>query len=102
MARRMMDIGLTVVATGADLNIVAGDFVVVESKVEHNKNLIYCNKGEFKEFPTACVGGINYIDDENPHDLVAAITAELLKDGMDVKRVGMGKNGVIETDAFYK
>ncbi len=102
MARRMMDIGLTPVTTGADLRVVAGDFVVIESKAEHNKNLIYCNKGEYKEFPTVCVGGINYIDDENPHDLIAAITTELLKDGMDVKRVGLGMNGLIETDAFYK
>ena len=102
MARKMMDIGLVTVTTGADIKVVMGDFVIVESRAEHNKNLIYCNKGEFKEFPTNCVGAINYIDDDNPHDLLAAITTELLKDGMDVKRVALSKDGVIETDAFYK
>lgn len=101
MAKQMMDIGLISVAAGADLRIVAGDFVIVESKVEHNKNLIYCNKGEFNENPTICVGAINYVDDENPGDLVAAITAAFLKDGMNVKNVTVSKDGVIETDAFY-
>ncbi|MCD6011635.1 MAG: hypothetical protein K0Q79_1497 [Flavipsychrobacter sp.] len=101
MAKQMMDIGLITATGGADLKIVAGDFVVVESRAEHNKNLIYCNKGEFNENPSLCVGAINYVDDENPEDLVEAITTALLKDGMNVKSVAVGSSGVIETNAFY-
>ena len=98
----MMDIGLVPVAGGADLAEVGGDFVVVESKVDHNKNLIYCDKGDWKENPIICVGAINYIDDDKPQDLLNAISEQLTLDGMEVISVAMGANKVISTDAYYK
>lgn len=101
MARQMMDIKLVDVSGGADLAVVNGDFAVVESKAAHNKNLIHINKGELKDAPTRCVGAFNYLDDENPSDLLNAISAELTRDGMNVKSVAMGADNVIRTDAFY-
>lgn len=98
MAKSMMDIKLD---SEGDVVVASGDFVIVESKAEHNKNLILSSKGEFTEFPTVCVGAINYVDDENPHDLIRAITAELQRDGMDVKSVAM-EGEIIVTDGYYK
>lgn len=99
----MMDIGLD---DNADLKVANGDFVVVESTKEHVRNLILCNKGEFKEQPTMCVGAVNYIDDENPGDLIQAITEELLKDGVSVRKVKPVTtgplSGTVEVDGFYK
>ena len=102
MAKNMIDILLVPVAGGADLKVVGGDFLVGESKAEHNKMLIYCDKGEFMANPTVCVGGVNYFDGEDPQRLLNAISEELTRDGMNVRSVALGVDGEILTDGFYK
>jgi len=98
----MMDIGLASVSGGQDLAVSeAGDFLTVESTAWHQQELILNNKGEFKENPTICVGAFDYLDDENPQDLVRAIAVEFSRDGMDVVGVNLTVAGVIQSDAFY-
>ena len=102
MARLMNDIGLVPVDGGEDLAIVAGDFVVVESTAQHQSQLILNNKGEFKQNPSICVGAFDYLDGEGYGDLIKEISREFAGDGMDVKGVALGGDGVIKSDAFYK
>lgn len=98
MARPMIDIGLDATE---DLEIATGDFVVVESTAQHQRQLILNNKGDFKQNPTIGVGVLNYMDDENFQQLIRAISVEFARDGMDVKRVSLAKDGVIKSDAYY-
>lgn len=101
MAKQMMDIGLAPVTGGEDLLEMAGDFLVMESTAMHQQELILNNKGDFKQNPAICVGAFDYLDDERFNDLIRAISIEFTKDGMDVKSVAQGANGVINSDAFY-
>ncbi len=98
----MMDIGLTSVAGGEDLEVTSGgDFNIMESTAWHQQELILNNKGEFKENPTICVGAFDFLNDENEQDLVRAIAVNFSQDGMDVVSVGLTAAGVIVSDAFY-
>ena len=102
MVTQMIDIGLVSVTGGEDLAVsTAGDFLMMESTAWHQTELILNNKGEFKENPTICVGAFDYLDDENPQDLVRAIAVEFSRDGMDVVGVNLTAAGVIQSDAFY-
>ena len=99
MARPMIVIGLD---ASDDLEIATGDFVVVESTAQHQRQLILNNKGDFKQNPTISVGVLNYMDDENFQQLIRAISVEFARDGMDVKRVALAKDGVVKSDAYYR
>lgn len=84
-----------------DLAIANGDFVVVESTAQHQRQLILNNKGDFKQNPTLGVGALNYMDDENFQQLIRAISVEFARDGMDVKRVILAKDGIVKSEAYY-
>lgn len=83
-----------------DLSIINGDFLVAPSTVAHQRQLVLCSKGDFKEDPTKCVGAATYFDDENFQGLVRAIATEFTRDGMDVAEVRLD-NGVIKSSATY-
>jgi hypothetical protein len=99
MARQMIDIALD---EQEDVAISSGDFVFTESTAQHQRQLILNNKGDFKQNPTSCVGAFDYLHDEDYQALIRAMSIEFSKDGMDVKRVLIGANGVVNSDAFYK
>ncbi len=99
MARQMIDIALD---DQGDAAIALGDFASTESTVQHQRQLVLNNKGDFKQNPTSCVGAFDYLDDENYQALTRAMSIEFSKDGMDVKRVLIGANGVVNSDAFYE
>lgn len=99
MAKLMTDIALD---TEEDLAMTAGDFTAAESTAQHQQQLILCNKGDYKQDPTLCAGTFTYMDDEQLQGLVRAISIAFLKDGMDVKNISLGKDGIIRSDAHYK
>lgn len=86
---------------GNNLAVVNGDFAFSESTLQHQRQLILNEKGDFKQNPTICVGAFSYMDDEGPGGLIRAISAEFVKDGMQVDKVQI-TGGVIDTNAFYK
>ena len=102
MARAQIDIKVEDVDGGlVDLVVSGGDFVGVESTGRHQKELILNNKGDLKENPTVNVGAFLYLNDEDVQGLISAISTEFSRDGMDVKRVEIGGDGVLGCDAFY-
>lgn len=94
-----MDIGLD---ANDDLIFSNGDFSIDESTRTHQRQLLLNGKGSFKENPTICVDLTEYLDDEAPTELLRAIRVEFVRDGMDVKAVGVQPDGKIKTNAFYK
>jgi hypothetical protein len=99
MAKQMFDISL---GDDEQPDIQAGDFVIAESTAQHQRQLILNNKGDFKQNPTIGVGAFDYFDDEHKQDLIRAISVEFSKDGMDVQSIKLGKDGVLQSDSFYK
>ncbi len=95
----MMDISLDTID---GLEIIAGDFTIVESTPQHQRQLILNDKGDFKQNPDVCAGAFEYLDDEGFSELIRAISVEFTKDGMDVARIQVLPDGVVASDAFYK
>lgn len=84
-----------------DLMIENGDLVVGNSDTQHQALLLLIEKGELKQFPTAGVGSIKYLEAEDNAALFREIRNEFTADGMQVNAVTMGLNG-LTIDAFYK
>ena len=104
MAREMRDIGLT---GGQVLTIAGGDFVIVESTGEHQRQLLVNNKNDFKQNPTICVGLLGYVDDEGPDNIMRATTQQFMGVGMEVVNLVPSGSDVMGVDkifvnAFYK
>jgi hypothetical protein len=105
MAKEMMDIGLD---ANEDVALAAGDFTIVESTVQHKRQLLWNNKGEFKQSPTVCVGAINFIDDESKQGITREISQQFMRDGMEVRNQQAGANNLADNVArlidgsFYK
>lgn len=104
MARKMTDIKLDgddlyfkSVADGGD-----GDFVMIESTAQHQRQLLLNNKGEFKESPTVGVGAALFLDeDDGMQNLMREITAQYSADGMDVRSISLNARGEIVSNAEY-
>ena len=110
----MMDLGLVPVLDGGgkligeDLDIKTGDFAVTESTSTHQKELLLCNKGEFKQNPLVCVGAIEFIDSDDSGDFIREVSQQFLADGMDFTSLNINPAGLTDNtvklfvDAYYK
>ena len=84
-----------------DLVIVGGDFVVDDSTVQHQQDIIVCEKGWNKFSPLAGVGIYTYLNDsETVVGLKQAIRYELERDGQVVEKVEI-KGSQIQIEAIY-
>jgi len=99
MAKQMSDIALD---DNEDLDISSGDFKMTESTAQHQRQLVLNNKGDFKEFPTSCVGVFEYFDDEQFQGLIRAVSIEFCRDGMDVSELTLLPNGTMASIAVYR
>lgn len=86
---------------GDDIAIVAGDFVVDECTMQHQRLLVLTEKGEWKENPTVGVGAMTYLENELLQELPRAISQEFARDGMRVQTVQILSNGTINSHADY-
>ena len=99
-----MDLGLT---TGTKLTIKNGDFVIVESTGEHQRQLLLNSKGDFKQNPGVCVGLSTFVDDEGPKNIIRETTQQFMQDGMEVENLTpsgsiTGTTEKIFENAYYK
>jgi hypothetical protein len=70
-----------------DLLIADGDLVIGDSSLQHQRLLLLCDKGEFKEFPTRCVGASRFLETSRSDAFAREIDEDFNKDGMKVKRI---------------
>lgn len=80
--------------------LITGGLCIGEITAQNQKILLLAQKGEIKDVPLIGVGVSNYLDDEDPNNLLRAIRTEFAKEGMPVKKVSI-TNGKIEVDAEY-
>lgn len=83
------------------LKIENGDLVVGDATLQHQKDLLIAQKGEFKEFPEIGVGIANTLGDENPQQLLSQIRRNFQYDGMTVNQIQLTANGKLSIDAQY-
>jgi len=78
-----------------------GDFVVDVSDEQQQNLLLICDKGDFKESPTVCVGVQRWLNDDEPEDLLAEIKKEFQRDGMTVNNLILTDDKILDVDAHY-
>ncbi len=87
--------------TDGDIDLSKGDIVYVESTVAHQRDLIFIAPGELKFAPLAGVGMHDFINDENPADMLRMVRKRFIQDGQTVNSVKKNSEGELEVDAFY-
>ena len=70
-----------------DLDLSAGDLLVAESTYQHQRDLLYSDKGHIRQKAEAGVGAVNYMMDNDPEGLLRATRKEFTADGMKVTKV---------------
>ncbi|MEM8506229.1 MAG: oxidase [Bacteroidota bacterium] len=84
-----------------DLLVEDGDFVVGESDLQHQQDILLAHKGEFKESPELGVGIAEEQLNENPRQILNQIRRNFEYDGMVVNNVSIASSGNIVVDAYY-
>jgi hypothetical protein len=70
-----------------DLRIEDGDFLLGESTLQHQNQLIVGKKGDLRQFPKTNVGIDEYILDDAPGDVYIEIRKQLGADGNIIRNV---------------
>jgi hypothetical protein len=91
-----------ILAQNGDLLIQNGDLVIGDCDDQNLQLLLMLPKGSLKEFPTATVGLMNYLESEDPAELFREIRLRLEQDGRVVNKIGFNSEGRLEIDAPYK
>jgi hypothetical protein len=71
-----------------DLLISGGDFVRGESNKQQQRKILLAEPGEYKQAPSATVGLIGYLNDDDPSELLRDIRIKFSTDGMKVDQLG--------------
>lgn len=82
----MIDIQHT---SSGDIDLSSGDLLYTESTGQHQKDILLSGKGHYKESPETGVGAMEYINDNEPDNLLRSIRNEFTRDGMKVTRVSI-------------
>lgn len=85
-----------------DASIKDGDFETSESTQQHQKILLFADKGQFKSSPTTGVGTRRYLESSKPDDLAREIRLEFIADGMMVNTLKIDDNLQINIGARYR
>lgn len=84
-----------------DLLIQNGDFVIGNSELQHQEDILAAHKGEYKEYPEIGVGIKEELLNENPRQVLVQIRANFEYDGMTVTTLQIAPNGNLVIDAKY-
>lgn len=85
-----------------DLDIQGGDFVVVESTLQHQSDIIWAEKAWFKNSPSLGAGLQSFLNESgSAPGLMRTIRQELERDGMKVNSISLD-NDNINIDGEYE
>lgn len=83
-----------------DIDLSSGDIVWGESTRQHQRDIILTHPGELKHALDSGVGVDDFINDDNPDELLRKTRQEFIKDGQKVTKISFN-NGTINTEAYY-
>ncbi|MCU7615670.1 hypothetical protein NZ698_00550 [Chryseobacterium sp. PBS4-4] len=78
-----------------------GDFTIGESTYQHQKMLLYADKGQFKADPLVGVGSRRFLETSKQNDFAREIRQQFYADGMTVNKIEIKENFEINIDAQY-
>lgn len=81
--------------------ITNGDFTIGESTYQHQKMLLFAEKGQFKADPLVGVGSRRFLENSKQDDFAREIRQQFYADGMTVKKIQINENLEINIDAQY-
>jgi hypothetical protein len=80
-----------------ELDFTGGDFVISDSDLQHQEDIISENIGSYKQYPTLGVGLINYLNSSGSEGILRrSIQLNLQTDGYYVKEIRFSKTSVNE------
>lgn len=82
-----MEVHDIILDENGDIAIENGDFSVGECTRQNQKLLLLCQKGEFKQNPSKCVGLATYLERNELGDLNREILSQFSSDGMRVNSI---------------
>lgn len=94
----MTDIQLT---EEDDIDLSTGDVRYGESTRQHQRDILICAPGDFKQAPTVGVGSVRYLHDNLPDDYLRRVRKQLQQDGMNVLEVAYDQDMDLIVDASY-
>ncbi|MDX9703939.1 MAG: hypothetical protein RBU23_12985 [Candidatus Auribacterota bacterium] len=84
-----------------DIDLSGGDIHYTESTVAHQRDLLLTTMGSLKHSPVTGVGIQDFINDENPAEMLRMVRKKFIRDGMTVNSVGLNQARQLEIDAYY-
>lgn len=102
----MMDIKIKTplaVTTGLDddLVITNGDWAMDECTQQHQRLLMITHKGDWLEDTKVGVGLTEFLNGEDPTDMLREIRMQFTRDGMKISRLAATSENIIEVTARY-
>lgn len=85
-----------------DVDLSTGDLARADAAEQHKRDLLIAGPGDFKENPLSGVGSFDYLNDDDPADLLRNIRIQFEKDGMRVKTLTQSAAGELLIDAEYE
>lgn len=80
-----------------DLDFTGGDFVISDSDLQHQEDIISESIGAYKEYPVLGVGIINYLNSSGSESILRRnIQIHLESDGYSIKEISFSKNSINE------
>lgn len=93
----MIDIAHT---PNGDIELGTGDLVYAESTEQHQQDILVADQGHYKEFPETGVGIMNFLQDNDPENLLRTIRKQFTKDGIKVRHIGIEQNQIHVTAGY--
>ena len=85
-----------------EMIIANQDMVIGFSDLQHQEDILICQKGEVKEFPDRGVGLANYVNESEIDEMLSETRSEFEKDGMTVESINYNEEtGELNYDANY-
>ncbi len=72
-----------------DIACKNGDFVIGDSTLQHQADLLEAAEGEYKQSPTVGVGLQGFLNDEDPSEMVRKIRIQFVGDGLNISQLKM-------------
>jgi len=73
-----------------DLACKDGDFVLGDSTLQHQGDLLDAGEGEYKQSPTVGVALRDFLNDEDPTEMLRKIRMQFTRDGLNISELSSG------------
>lgn len=83
-----------------DLACIVGDLVIGDATWQHQGDLLYAHEGEYKQSPTMGVGLSDFLNDEDPREMLRKIRIQFDRDDIAINTLAY--NTELEINAAYK